>query len=121
MTVSLVLSACSRTTRAVALSSAPNGTAPIAPKPSANRSKCSGSPASSPDTAVTLPPAGAPTTTRTNDPCRSKRGHQVTRGAAAVPWLVRIAGTRHSARAATYRRGGGGRGAGGGRGGEVVG
>src|SRR2546422_6871206 len=69
----------------------------------ANRSKCSGSPASSPDTTLTLSPAGGRTNTRTNDPCRGKRGHQVTRGAAAVPCPVRTAGGR------AHAGGGGGR------------
>src|SRR5438105_13620969 len=105
MTVSLVLSACSMTRRAVALSSAPNGTAPIAPKPSANRSKCSGSPANSPDTAVTLSPGGGCTTTRTNDPWRGKRGHQTTCRATAVPCPVTPPGTRYRASATMYRKG----------------
>src|SRR5206468_3955114 len=48
LTVSLVLSACSMTRRAVALSWAPNGQAPSAPKPPANRSKCRGSRQSAP-------------------------------------------------------------------------
>src|SRR5439155_8631057 len=97
------------TTRyAAALSWAPNGTAPSARKPSAKGSKCSGSPASSPDTPVTLSPAGGRKTTRTNDPWTGTRGHQATGGGpTAAPWPAATVGTRHSVTRTKHRNGDG--------------
>src|SRR5438552_1447216 len=100
-TVSVGPPARSIAARAATLSARSNGMAASARKPCVVRSKWSGSPASSPCTAVTLSPVGAESSSTTTDPSSGARGRHVRRGGPAALCADALATPRNATRATT--------------------